>query len=104
MGKVKMKGKIPICNVCGALMTKFDGWAWHTCPKCGNSVRIIDGTVTWQDELFGRQAATYGDRICEYCGQPLAGGAYTSAWENGSNRNGYVKCPHCGRPNFECDD
>lgn len=104
MGRVKMKGGVPVCDMCGSLMTEFDGWAWHTCPECGNSVRIIDGEVKWEREIFGRQAATYGGRTCEYCGEPLAGGEYTSAWENGNNPNGYVKCPHCGRANFEYND
>ena len=43
----------PICKLCGAEMTEFDGWAWYTCPDCGKMVRIIDGTVTWDDEIFG---------------------------------------------------
>ncbi len=38
MGKVDMNGNIPICDMCGTLMTNFDGWAWHTCPNCGNAV------------------------------------------------------------------
>lgn len=42
----------PTCKSCGTLMIEFDGWAWYTCPKCGNAVRIIDGVVTWQDEVF----------------------------------------------------
>ena len=45
MGTVNMQGDTPICD-CGELMTELDGWAWHTCPRCGNSVRIIDGVVT----------------------------------------------------------
>lgn len=43
----------PICKTCGASMTEFDGWAWYTCPECGDQVRIIDGTETWYDEIFG---------------------------------------------------
>lgn len=101
MGNVKMMGDTPVCDRCGSLMTEFDGCAWYTCPECGNSVRIIDEEVKWQREIFGREAATYSGRICEYCGQPLAGGNYTSAWENGNNSNSYVKCPHCGRINDE---
>ena len=46
--------KKPICKTCGSKMTIFDGWAWYKCPKCGNRVRIIDGKVTWEDEIFGR--------------------------------------------------
>ncbi len=104
MGSVKMNGDVPICDMCGAQMTEFDGWAWHTCPECGNAVRIIDGEVIWQREIFGRQAATYSGRTCISCGQPLAGGEYTAPWENGNNPDGYVKCPHCGAANFEYDD
>ena len=37
-------------------MTEFDGWAWYTCPVCGNRVRIIDGAVTWEDEIFGNKS------------------------------------------------
>lgn len=44
----------PTCKTCGATMTEFDGWAWYTCPECGDEVRIIDGTVTWYNEIFGR--------------------------------------------------
>ena len=44
----------PICNMCGSEMTEFDGWAWYKCPSCGNSVRIIDGSVTWSNEIFGQ--------------------------------------------------
>ena len=43
----------PICRTCGSEMTDFDGWAWYTCPECGDSVRIIDGTETWKNEIFG---------------------------------------------------
>lgn len=30
-------------------------WAWYTCPECGNRVKIIDGSVTWYDEIFGEK-------------------------------------------------
>lgn len=43
----------PICKSCGTEMTEFDGWAWYTCPFCGDKVRIIDGITTWADEIFG---------------------------------------------------
>lgn len=42
----------PTCRSCGAQMTEFDGWAWYTCPECGNRVRIIDGEVQWENEIF----------------------------------------------------
>ena len=49
--------KYPKCNVCGAKMTEYDGWAWYTCPNCGNSVRDNqDGTWTWHKEIFGKKA------------------------------------------------
>ena len=66
IGTVKMKKKVPMCDICITLMTEVVGWAWHTCPDCGNSVRIIDGEVKWQKEIFGKQSATYGGRRCEY--------------------------------------
>ncbi len=43
--------KSPTCS-CGAKMTIFDGWAWHTCPKCGEAVRIIDGHKDWKSDIF----------------------------------------------------
>lgn len=102
MVTVKMEGNYPVCKTCGSLMTKFDNWAWYTCPECGDSVRILDGEVKWHDEIFGRKA-TYGGRVCEYCGMSLAGGDYTAAWAEDDNPNGYIKCPHCGKVNFEDD-
>ena len=94
----------PTCDLCGEKMTEFDGWAWYTCPNCGNTVRILeDGTTTWERELFGPRTG-HSSRLCEYCGESLAGGERTLPWENGNNRNGYVICPHCGRANFEDDD
>lgn len=101
MGNVVLKDGVPICDFCGSLMTIFDGWAWHTCPECQNAVRIIDDDVKWRREIFGKGRALYGGRMCEFCGQPLAGGEHVSSWENGNNPSAYVKCPHCGRPNFE---
>ena len=94
----------PTCDLCGEKMTEFDGWAWYTCPNCGNTVRILeDGTTTWERELFGPSAGR-PSRRCEYCGESLAGGKKSLPWENENNRNGYVICPHCGRANFEEDD
>lgn len=85
-------------------MTEFDGWAWYTCPECGNSVRILDDeNTTWESELFG-SGASPSPGTCEYCGESLDGGEYTLPWENGNNRNGYTRCPHCGRANFDDDD
>ena len=46
--------KNPTCKTCGAKMTEFDGWAWYTCPACGDKVRIIDGQTKWYDELFAQ--------------------------------------------------
>ena len=46
-------GNFPTCKTCGATMTRFDGWACYTCPECEDRVRIIDGTETWKDEIFG---------------------------------------------------
>ena len=47
-------GRFPTCKSCGAEMTRFDGWAWYTCPFCEDKVRIIEGKETWYDEIFGR--------------------------------------------------
>ena len=41
----------PICQ-CGTEMTKFDNWAWYSCPNCGNSVRVTTEAETWYDEIF----------------------------------------------------
>lgn len=93
--------KYPICNSCGASMTEFDGWAWYTCPECGNSVRIIDGETTWHNEIFGPSS---NGKKCAQCGRNMAGGEYVPPWANGSNKDGYTKCPHCGYVNFDWDD
>lgn len=59
----------PICKTCGAKMTQFDGWAWYTCLECGNSVRIIDGTETWKDEIFseGIKQHKSGFELADFC-------------------------------------
>ena len=87
----------PICDACGDKMTIFDDWAWYTCPTCGNSARIIDGTTTWSREIFG----SVSKRKCENCGQSLSGGSFTPAWADGDNDEGYTECPHCGYYNFK---
>ena len=104
MGTVNFENDMPICDMCDSLMSKFDGVAWYTCPECGNSVRITEGEVKWNREIFGKQAATYGGRKCEFCGEPLSGGEHTGPWEDGDNVYGYIKCPHCGEINFDLDD
>lgn len=45
-------------------------------------------------------SSDYG-RKCIHCGQSLEGGAYTAAWENGNNPDGYIRCPHCRKVNFD---
>lgn len=37
---------------------------------------------------------------CINCGEPLSGGELTHPWEDGNNRNAYVRCPHCGYKNI----
>lgn len=92
----------PICDMCGVKMTGFDGVAWYTCPSCGNRVRKDEsGKLTWEREIFGPHITS---KKCAQCGQSLSGGSYTMPWEDGSNSDGYVKCPHCGYVNFEWDD
>ena len=64
----KMKG-YRTCKTCGMLMTEFDDWAWYTCPECGNRVKIIDGSVTWYDEIFGEnEKEHYSDfDLADFC-------------------------------------
>jgi Zn finger protein HypA/HybF involved in hydrogenase expression len=100
---LRLDDEYPVCKSCGAKMTEFDGWAWYTCPDCGDSVRIIDGVTTWRDEIFGRSAHNSG-KTCSNCGRSLSGGSYTLPWEEGNNPDGYIKCPHCGFINFEWED
>jgi predicted RNA-binding Zn-ribbon protein involved in translation (DUF1610 family) len=90
----------PVCKSCGAKMTEFDGCAWYTCPECGDAVKIVDGVMTWQNEIFGRGIRNSG-KTCSNCGKSLDGGSYTAPWENGSNPDGYIKCPYCGFINFQ---
>ena len=50
---MKKRMDYPICNACGAAMTKFDGCWWYTCPECGNRVRSHDdGSWSWESEIF----------------------------------------------------
>ena len=59
----------PKCKSCGAEMTGFDGWAWYTCPNCGDKVRIIDGDVTWEDEIFQEGAKQHNSdfELADFC-------------------------------------
>ncbi len=59
----------PQCKSCGAEMTGFDGWAWYTCPNCGDKVRIIDGDVTWEDEIFKEGAKQHNSdfELADFC-------------------------------------
>ena len=50
----KIMSNYPTCKTCGAEMTEFDGWAWYTCPVCGDKVRIIDGQTKWYNEMFNQ--------------------------------------------------
>ena len=59
----------PKCKTCGGEMTEFDGWAWYTCPNCGDSVRVVDGKETWRNEIFGtsikRNHSDFG--LADFC-------------------------------------
>ena len=61
--------KYPTCRTCRAKMTDFDGWAWYTCPECGDMVRIVDGIVTWNNEIFGKSKKLhYSDfELADFC-------------------------------------
>ena len=61
--------KYPTCKTCGTKMTEFDGWAGYTCPECGNSVRVIDGKMTWHDEIFrpGKKELRSDFELADFC-------------------------------------
>lgn len=61
--------KYPKCKTCGNKMTEFDGWAWYTCPCCGDSVRIIDGKATWHEEIFktGKKNINSDFKLADIC-------------------------------------
>lgn len=63
------EGIYPYCKTCGAEMTEFDGWAWYTCPECGDSVRIIEGKETWHNEIFkGGKKEHHSDfELADFC-------------------------------------
>ena len=50
-------------------MTEFDGWAWYTCPECGDKVRIIDGTETWENEIFKKGTKEFKSdfELADFC-------------------------------------
>ena len=50
-------------------MTKFDGWAWYTCPECEDKVRIIEGKETWHDEIFnkGKKQHKSDFELADFC-------------------------------------
>ncbi|MBQ7917436.1 MAG: hypothetical protein IJ310_01315 [Clostridia bacterium] len=62
-------GIYPVCKTCQSEMTEFDGWAWYTCPNCGNKVRIIDGKESWYNEIFKEgNKQHYSDyEIADFC-------------------------------------
>jgi predicted RNA-binding Zn-ribbon protein involved in translation (DUF1610 family) len=63
------EGIYPTCKTCGAKMTKFDGWAWYTCPECEDKVRIIEGKETWHDEIFnkGKKQHKSDFELADFC-------------------------------------
>lgn len=62
-------GVFPTCKTCGSLMTGFDGWAWYTCPECGDSVRITDGKMMWYEEIFrpGKKKHYSDYALADFC-------------------------------------
>ncbi len=95
----------PICKSCGARMTDYDGVSWYTCPECGDEVRKNDdGTMTWENEIFGSAGQRVGGPVCERCGKSLRGGSYTMPWESVNNPDGYIICPYCKHVNYQWED
>ena len=63
------EGIFPNCNACGAEMNIFDGWAFYTCPECGNKVRIIEGNTMWYSEIFkeGKKQHRSDFELADFC-------------------------------------
>lgn len=61
--------------------------------------RALDDSII--ESVFNSISSSSYYRTCRYCQQSLEGGAYTAAWENGDNPDGYIRCPHCRRANFD---
>lgn len=59
----------PTCDLCGNSMTEFDGWAWYTCPECGNRVRIIDDSIAWEREVFKKGSKKHNSdfALADFC-------------------------------------
>lgn len=90
---------IPRCPSCGGRVRGDapDASYWFNCQACGERFCLEDGELISPFEVSLRK----NSKTCESCGGSLAGGNYTMPWENGNNKDGYTKCPHCGHINFE---
>ena len=71
------------------------------CDKC-NTMYYLEDDGQLVDALHRGRGSN--NRTCENCGRSMKGATYYAPWENGNNRDGYVKCPHCGHANFDWDD
>lgn len=54
-----------------------------------------------EEEAFEPYVGLCG--YCYNCGSPLAGGFYTSPWEDDDNEYGYWNCPCCNAINIDWD-
>lgn len=89
---------IPRCPSCGGMVQgdSPDATYWFNCTSCGERFYLDCGELV---SPFDRSRCT-SSRTCISCGASLSGGEYTAPWENGSNPDGYIKCPSCGCANF----
>ena len=91
-----------LCPQCGRRMKSDypDKTIWFNCAFCGDRF-FKDGNGKLVNVLDQRSK---NGRKCENCGQPLAGGNHTAPWENGSNSNESIRCPHCHHINYIWED
>lgn len=92
---------IPNCPYCGGVVTGDapDAEYWFNCDGCGERFFLEDGELI---SPFARRGSS--GRTCDNCGQSMDGAEYTAPWENGNNKDGFLKCPHCGSVTFLYQD